>query len=368
MRKLLTPLVALAVVVLLACAPLLAVPGLGVLPDTVGSVGSLQVLGTAYVIAALAISYDLLMGYTGLVSFGHGMFFAMGSYSFVMLLTFTPLRFGVAAALAVVITIVTALVVNAVALRASLIAYSMVTLAAAQLLAIAIGQNYLGSGGADGVTIPFEKLPAALVGIVNTRHVYWLALALVVATYAFARWLTRTRIGHVWRAIRENELRAEVMGFTTYTYKLVAALIASTLAGVAGIVYAILLGAADPGVTSLNFSIGLVIMLILGGRGRVWGALLGAVVYTLLEQRLPAITSSQEVSALPDVIRVPLAQPQLLLGVVFVLFVLFLPGGLAGLIEKRAGALRRRFGAGAGDGPPPAADSSPVPVAAKATP
>ncbi|GAA1280966.1 branched-chain amino acid ABC transporter permease [Planotetraspora silvatica] len=346
-RKLVIPLVLAGGVALLACAPYLAVPGLGVLPDTVGSIGSLQVLGTAYVIAALAITYDLLMGYTGLVSFGHGMFFALGSYGFVMLLAFTSAGFWTAAAVAVGITVVAAVIVNAVALRASLIAYSMVTLAAAQLMAIAIGQNYLGSGGVDGVTIPFEKLPAGLVGIVNTKHVYWLALGLLVLTFVLARWLTTTRIGHVWRAIRENELRAEVMGFTTYTYKLVVALIASTLAGVAGVVYAILLGAADPGETSLSFSIGLVIMLILGGRGRVWGALLGAVVYTLLQQRLPAITSSAGVAALPDAIRIPLAQPQLLLGVVFILFVLFLPGGLAGVVEKAIRAVRR-----GGSGPP----------------
>jgi branched-chain amino acid transport system permease protein len=367
LRRFLTPLVLVAVVVLMACMPYLAVPGLGILPDTVGSIGSMQILGTACVIAALAISYDLLMGHTGLVSFGHGMFFALGSYSFVMLLAFTSAGFGVAAVSAVGITIVVAAIVNAVALRASLIAFSMVTLAAAQLMAIAIGQNYLRSGGADGVTIPYEKLPHGLAGIVNTKHVYWLALGLLVLTYVFARWLTRTRIGHVWRAIRENELRAGVMGYTTYKYKLAVALIASTIAGVAGIVYAILLGAADPGETSLSFSIGLVIMLILGGRGRVWGALLGAVVYTLLQQRLPAVSSSSGVTALPKALRIPLAQPQLLLGVVFILFVLFLPGGLAGVIEKGTHAVRRRGGAApeggtGGDEPAPAAVGTPAPA------
>jgi branched-chain amino acid transport system permease protein len=366
-RRYLTPLVLVAVVVLMACMPYLAVPGLGILPGTVGSIGSMQILGTACVIAALAISYDLMMGYTGLVSFGHGMFFALGSYSFVMLLAFTSAGFGVAAVSAVGITIVVAAIVNAVALRASLIAFSMVTLAAAQLMAIAIGQNYLKSGGADGVTIPYEKLPHGLVGIVNTKHVYWLALGLLVLTYVFARWLTRTRIGHVWRAIRENELRAGVMGYTTYKYKLAVALIASTIAGAAGVVYAILLGAADPGETSLSFSIGLVIMLILGGRGRVWGALLGAVVYTLLQQRLPVVSSSSGVAALPKALRIPLAQPQLLLGVVFILFVLFLPGGLAGVIEKGARAVRRR-GGGTRDGGPegdaaaPAIAGTPAPA------
>lgn len=119
----------------------------------------------------------------------------------------------------------------------------------------------------------------------------------------------------------------------------------------AGIVYAILLGAADPGETSLSFSIGLVIMLILGGGGRVWGALLGVVVYTLLQQRLPAVSSSSGVAALPKALRIPLAQPQLLLG------------GLAGVIEKGTHAVRRRGGAAPGGGEPePAVAGTPAPA------
>jgi branched-chain amino acid transport system permease protein len=333
-RKLVAGVLIGIVLVLAILAPYLTTTTGGILPNELNSPGSLQVLAVIFTVAALATSFDLLVGYTGLFSFGHALFFAIGSYAFAMTLTLTHAGFATSVVVGVLVTIVGAVIVNAVALRASLIAFSMVTLAFAQLASIIVNRNYFSTGGEEGITLPYQRMPDIFVGIVNTRYTYWVALGLLVFVIAVVSWVTRTRTGRVWQAIRENELRVSVMGLNVYLYKLTAAVIGSTLAGIAGIVYAIVLGTADPSVTGLFYSLGLIVMVILGGRGRVWGAVLGGILYALMQQRLPALAGSDAISGLPKVLRIPLSDPELLLGVVFIVFIFVLPGGLADLVSR----------------------------------
>jgi branched-chain amino acid transport system permease protein len=334
-------LVLLVVLAFLVAAPELSVSGIGLLPGAVNNPGSLQVLGTVLAVTGLAVSFDVLMGYTGLVSFGHGMFFALGSYSFVLLLTYTPFNFPEAILAALGISVVGSIVVNGVALKTTRIAYSMITLAVAQLLAVVISEGYLDSGGTDGVVVSATKLPAMYVGILNTKNAYWTALIVTAIVIALCKWITGTKYGRVWQGIRENELRSSVLGFNTYIYKLVASAFGSLMASICGIAYALVLGIADPSVTSLDFSIGLVIMLVLGGRGRIWGAVVGAMLYEMLELRLPTLSAQSAIASLPAGLKIPLSQPEVLLGAIFVLFVLFLPDGLAGLPARLSRSLRR---------------------------
>jgi branched-chain amino acid transport system permease protein len=342
--------VLLVLVAFLIAAPELSVSGIGLLPGPVNNPGSLQVLGTVLAVTGLAVSFDVLMGYTGLVSFGHGMFFALGSYSFVLLLTYTPLSFAEAILAALGISIVGAIVVNGIALKTNRIAYSMITLAVAQLIAVVISRGYFDSGGSDGVVIPADKLPAMYVGILNTKNAYWTALVVIAIVIALCIWITGTRYGRVWQGIRENELRSSVLGYNTYVYKLVASVFGSLMASVCGIAYALVLGIADPSVTSLDFSIGLVIMLVLGGRGRIWGAVVGAMLYEMLQLRLPTLSGVGAIASLPSGLKIPLSQPEVLLGVIFILFVLFLPSGLAGLPARLRGSVRRGTPAGSSPG------------------
>jgi branched-chain amino acid transport system permease protein len=335
-------LVLAAVVAFLIAAPELSISGIGLLPGPVNNPGSLQVLGTVLAVTGLAVSFDVLMGYTGLVSFGHGMFFALGSYSFVLLLANTPLNFPEAIGAALGISIAGGIIVNGVALKTTRIAYSMITLAVAQLLTVVISEGYFDSGGSDGVVIPAAKLPAMYVGILNTKNAYWTALVVTAVVIALCAWITATKYGRVWQGIRENELRSSVLGFHAFSYKLVASVFGSLMASVCGIAYALVLGIADPSVTSLNFSIGLVIMLVLGGRGRIWGAVVGAVLYEMLELRLPTLSGQGAIASLPSGLKIPLSQPEVLLGVIFILFVLFLPTGLAGVPARLREAVRRR--------------------------
>jgi branched-chain amino acid transport system permease protein len=334
-------LVLLVVVAFLVAAPEVGVSGIGMLPGPVNNPGSLQVLGTVLAVTGLAVSFDVLMGYTGLVSFGHGMFFALGAYSFVLTLAYTPLNFPEAVLAALGIGVAGGIIVNGIALKTTRIAYSMITLAVAQLLAVVISEGYLDSGGTDGVVVPADKVPAMYVGILNTKNAYWTALVVTVIVIALCTWVTGTKYGRVWQGIRENELRASVLGYNTYAYKLAASVFGSLMASVCGIAYALVLGIADPSVTSLDFSIGLVIMLVLGGRGRIWGAVTGAVVYEMLELRLPTLSGVSGVASLPAGLKIPLSQPEVLLGAIFIIFVLFLPNGLAGLPARLSQARRR---------------------------
>jgi branched-chain amino acid transport system permease protein len=337
-------LVLLVVLVLLALAPYADASIGGLLPGPIDSAGSLQLLALMFVAAATAITLDLMFGYTGLVSFGHALYFGFGCYSTVILSNISSLGFALGVPLALALTVVVAVVGNAASLRLTGIGFSMATLALAQALSIAVERGFLRSGGEVGVTYGFDTLPSPFVGIVNTRNVYWLALALLLVVYALAALAVRTEAGHIWQAIRENPLRTGVLGYNVYANQVAAGTIACTLAGVCGAVYSVVMGGANPSIVDLGYSLSLVLMVVLGGRGVIWGAVIGGFLYTYLNQRLTAVSGSGAVSSLPDFIQKPLSQPNFLLGAIFVLIILFLPGGLASLVSGQLAAGKREAG------------------------
>jgi branched-chain amino acid transport system permease protein len=337
-------------VVVLALAPFTTRNLGGLLPGPINSAGSLQLLALMFVAAATAVTLDVMFGYTGLLSFGHALYFGFGCYSTVVLSNIESLGFAKGLPLALVLSFVVALVGNAASLRLTGIGFSMATLALAQALYIGVERGFLRSGGEVGVTFGFGVLPSPFVGIANTRNAYWLALALLVVVYAVCWLAVRSEAGHVWQAIRENSLRTRVLGYDVYRFQLGAGTLAGTLAAGCGAVYAVVMGGANPSIVVLGYSLSLVLMVVLGGRGVLWGAVLGGFLYTYLNQRLTALSDSGAVSGLPDVIQKPLSQPNFILGALFVLIILFLPGGLASLVTR---AWRRTPWAGTrrSDGP-----------------
>ena len=149
--------------------------------------------------------------------------------------------------------------------------------------------------------------------------------------------------GRVWQAIRENELRVEVLGLRPYAYKLMSFVLASFLATAGGVVYVLLLGGATPDVTSANFTLTLLVMVVIGGTGTRWGALVGGVLYTWANQRLGDASSSHAVSSLPHFRRTPLEQPLFVPGVPFIPVVFFVPGGLSRIGQVRKPRTLRRL-------------------------
>jgi branched-chain amino acid transport system permease protein len=305
--------------------------------------GTLQLLALCLVFGGIAMTYDLLFGYTGLLSFGHALYVAVGAYLANIALTIWHWSFVEAIAFTAAVGIVLPLVLGYVSLRVGGIAFAMVTLAFAQAGSILVHKNpHRWTHGEEGLGTDYHKLPAAFVGIFNTKNLYWLALAYAAAVFFIVRWSVESPPGRVWQAIRENELRVEVLGLRPRAYKLMAFVLSSFLATAGGVVYLLLLGGSNPNVTTATFTLSLLLMVVIGGAGSRWGALLGGVLYTYLDNRLGALGDSSTVQSLPGVLRTPLSQPLFLLGTIFVLIVFFLPGGLAGIAARgRPRGLRR---------------------------
>jgi branched-chain amino acid transport system permease protein len=335
-RRALTPwVVGVAMVVVMFCLPLLNIPLPGVLPGPTYTPGSLHLMALCLLFAALALSYHLLYGVAGMLSFGHALYFAAGAYGLGILLKHTELGLLQAGALVLVGAVVLANVVGAISLRVTGVSFAMVTLAFAQAGNVLARRNAGGlTGGEEGVGLRTANVPDALVGVVNTRTIYWVALGVLVAVYVVVTWVQRSRAGHVVEATRENEMRVRVIGQQPYLIRLLTFVIAAALAAVIGMAYLILQSQAVPAISSADFTITVLVMVVLGGVGSRWGAIVGAVVYTLLDQRLGVFASSAFVDGLPAVLRVPLSEPLFILGVLFILVVLFLPGGIAGAVER----------------------------------
>lgn len=338
------PLGALALVVFLAVLPLLPVEIPGVFGGALNTPGTLQLLALCLIFGALALTYDLLFGFTGLLSFGHALYFAVGVYVTQVSMETLDLGFLPAVGLTAVVGLLLPLALGAISLRASGIAFAMVTLAFAQAGSILVLQDPGGlTGGDEGLSLAFEKVPDAFVGVLNTANLYWLALAYLVATYAVARWAVNSPPGRVWQAIRENERRVEVIGLRPYGFKLMVFVLSSFLASMGGVVYLLVNRGASPQVTTATFTLVLLVMVVLGGAGYLWGAVLGGALYQYLSFRLISLSNSEAVEALPSVLEVPLSEPLFVLGTLFVILVVFFPGGLAGFSERIFG--RRLRGA-----------------------
>lgn len=323
--------------VLLALALLYAIPYStiqlpGVFDGPLDSPGVLQLLAVCLVFAGLALSYDLLFGHTGIMSFGHGLFVTGGMYVTTILVNHAGYSLLISALAGLGVGLGAAVLLGAVALRVDGIGFAMVTLAFGQAVSLLVisGSPTL-TGGEQGQTLNAAAVPAALSGIRNTANLYWLALAYLVLCAAVVWWLTTSVPGRVMRAVKENPHRVEVLGLNPYLFKLLAFVVAGVLATGGGVVYLLLLGGATPTVSGSDFTLGLLVMVVLGGAGRRWGVVAGGVLYAYADQSLTRLSGSSSVAALPGLLRGPLQQPLFLLGVSFVAVVFFLPGGLATL-------------------------------------
>lgn len=340
-RRWLPLVIGVALVALMAVLPLLNIQLPGILPTATYLPGSLALLSLCMVFAALALSYNMLLGTAGLLSFGHALSFGGGAYLLGIVLSHFEVPLVPATLIALVGGLIIALVTGAIANRVGGIPFAMVTLAFAQAGSVLIRRNSQITGGEEGLSLATAQVPSWLVGVVNTRNLYWVMLAILVLVYLVALWVDKSRLGHIARATRENEQRVRVLGLHPYTAKLAIFVIAALLAGVAGMGYLLLQSGTVPRTVSADLTITVLVMVVLGGVGYRWGAIAGGVIYTLLDQRLTALSQSAAVQGLPDFLRIPLSEPLFLLGVLFILVVMFLPGGIAGTLNT---AWRRRRG------------------------
>ena len=330
-----------ALVVLMALLPLLNISIPGILPGATYTPGSLALLSLCMVYAALALSYNLLLGTSGMLSFGHALYFGAGAYGLGLVLKLLQVPLALGIPLSLLGGLVIAAFTGSVAMRVSGIPFAMVTLAFAQAGSVLVRRNQQVTGGEEGLRLPVELVPDCLVGVVNTRNLYWVCLAALVVIYLVVLWVDRSRLGHLAQATRENELRVQVLGLRPYSAKLIVFVVAALCASLAGIAYMLLQSGTQPSSVGADLTITVLVMVVLGGVGFRWGAIVGGVLYTILDQRLKVLARSEWIDALPGWLHIPLSEPLFLLGVLFILVVMFLPGGIAGTVDAW---VRRRRG------------------------
>ena len=287
-----------------------------------------QLLTKVLIMAIFAMSLDLLVGYTGLVSFGHAAYFGLAGYALALMgpkYEAASLWWTLPGAIG--ICVVFALVTGLVVLRTRGIYFIMVTLAFAQMLFFVFHDTKLG-GGSDGVYIyakPTMNLgETVLVNLEKLDQFYWLVLFFTAATYFLLRRILGSSFGRALMGIKVNEHRMRALGFPVFRYQLASFALAGGLAGLAGYLAAAQFGFVNPEILSWHQSGAVLMMVILGGMGTLHGAVIGAFAFVLLQELL----SNQAWFGIAA------KHWQLAMGILIMLVALYLPQGLAGLMAK----------------------------------
>jgi branched-chain amino acid transport system permease protein len=289
-----------------------------------------SVLIEVYILAILAMSYNLLFGFTGVISFGHALFFGTAGYVLGLLLEYTGLDTGPALLLGIVLAIaicgVLGLIIGLVSLRLKGVYFAIFTLAVAEMFFIFFGRWQL-TRAEDGFAI--TDLPVWLDPSQSRISFYYITLAIAVLTFFFIRRLVNSPTGAVFKAIRENEDRAQSMGFNTLNFKLLSITIAGMLAGTAGILQVILNKKVGPELLGVSYTVDPLLMTIIGGIGTFTGPVVGASGLHFLDVFL----RDAEVTIGGTVIDIANIWA-LLLGVIFILVVIVFPFGILGTWQR----------------------------------
>ena len=299
---------------------------------------ALDVAAKVCVFVLLVASYDLLLGYTGIVSFAHTMFFGIGGYGVAIALSrmeagWAAIGAGTLAALA--LSLVLSFVIGLFSLRVKAIFFAMITLAVASFFAILASQLSGLTGGEDGITFRVPEL-------LRTRvTAYYLVFGVALALFLVLLRVVNSPFGRVLLSIRENEFRAEALGYRTVIYRTIANCLGALIATLAGVLYALWLRYNGPN-TTLDFGImiDILLMVVIGGMGTMYGAVIGAAIFVVAQNYLQAGMKSLSEEILKGVPLLPeLFHPDrwlLWLGILFVLSVYYFPRGIVGQLRAKA--------------------------------
>ncbi|WP_428522759.1 branched-chain amino acid ABC transporter permease [Roseibium sp.] len=311
---------------------------------------SLETAAKICIFIVLVASYDLLLGYAGIVSFAHTMFFGIGAYGTALALSTTGPTYGSmiwGTAAGAIAAAVFALAIGLFSLRVKAIFFAMVTLAVASAFAVLVSQLSWLTGGEDGLnySIPREFKPAfKLVDekIFDVRINGKLLLYYLVFFASLILFLTMLRIvnspfGRTLKAVRDNAFRAEAIGYRVVWYRTTATVLSAVMAALAGSLLAIWLRYTGPATTlSMEIMIDILLMVVIGGMGTLYGAVIGATIFILAQTYLQNLmgVAAEATSALPLVSTLVAPERWLLwLGVLFILSVYFFPSGIVGRLR-----------------------------------
>jgi len=271
----------------------------------------------------LAMSSDILIGYTGMVSFGHSAFFGLGMYgAAAALLGVRPPSLWLAIVSGLVGAGVVAVFVAYFSTRLRDIYFSITTLVFSQIFYVVIFTWTEVTGGENGLS--FRQPPFSIPGVVSTAFtpvtLHWFVLGVVALSYLVLRRVTQSPFGKVLQAIRENEARTRAIGYPIERYKIVAVMLSGLFAGLAGVLYAIQNKFAAPDFVFFAVSGEVVIFNVMGGMGTLVGPVAGAAFFLLLREGLSRFFT--EYYLIP-------------VGIIFTLMVMFVPQGLLGFLRRR---------------------------------
>jgi len=314
----------------------------------------LNMAATICVYIVLVASYDLLLGYTGIVSFAHTMFYGIGAYGIGLgLASVDEPGWGVALVglgLALLLALVLALVVGLFALRVRAIFYAMITLAVASSFAVLASQLSDFTGGEDGKTFSVPEVLSPGFTLIDTEVfgravdgkllTYYLVFFGCLLLFLFLLRLVNSPFGRVLQAIRENEFRAEALGYRTVVYRIWANCLAALVAALAGALMALWLRYVGPK-TSLGFEVmtDILLIVVIGGMGTMYGAVVGAALFILAQNYLKELMAHGSAALEGVPLLAAALHPDrwmLWLGVLFVLSIYFFPVGIVGKLRLRA--------------------------------
>ncbi|MEO8559714.1 MAG: branched-chain amino acid ABC transporter permease [Rhodospirillales bacterium] len=336
--------------VVLGVALVVIVLALALTPFLFPGARSLNVAVKICIFIAVVASYDLLLGYTGIVSFAHTMFFGIGGYGVAIALNgLGPAWGGIALGLAVALGLSTALaaLIGLFSLRVRAIFFAMITLAVASAFAILASQLSSITGGEDGLNYPvpamlrpsFHLFDGTVLGLdINGRIItYYIVFFVALALFLLLLRMVNSPFGRVLQAIRENSFRAEALGYRTVYYRTAANCLSAVVATVGGALLALWLRHTGPDTTlSFDIMLDILLMLVIGGMGTMYGAVVGATVFLIAQNYLQdAMAAASKATAGIPVLS-HLLHPDrwlLWLGVLFILSIYFFPTGIVGRLR-----------------------------------
>ena len=273
----------------------------------------------AFLLGALALSVDILLGFAGLLSLGQAMYFGLSAYLTALCYLHVTQSFWLVALIVAIAVALVAAVLGAVAIRAKGVYFALITFGAAEI-AGKIVHNTRALGGSDGllgIPVPAIALPGFDLPLRSNLVFYYVVLAVVVLVYLAVNRILATPFGSVLSAIRDNASRVPYLGYNPFWYKFFAYLLAAEVAAAGGLFYPLLRGFVGPDLFGFEISTQSVVMALVGGVGTLIGPLVGGVVITFLQSVLGSYTERH----------------LFVLGIIFILFVRFLPGGLFSLLR-----------------------------------
>lgn len=268
-----------------------------------------------FILALYALSYDLIFGITGMLSFGHSMFFAMGAYLTGIAIKNFSLPLTATLGLVFVAALVQALLFGIVLPRVKGITFALVTLGLGSVFHIIVMSTELGKYTGADVGLQGMVVPAFISPANERLRFYFLALTVLILVYLLYQRFVTSPTGRVCVAIRENENRALMLGYNTFYFKLAALTLSSLTAALAGFLHALYQPIVSPNIASMGFTVTALLIILIGGVSTLQGALVGAIVYRLLDFGLRRYIGESA---------------SFINGAIYVAFVLFIPYGVVG--------------------------------------